>query len=376
MLTVVKSQGATLANLALPLVVQTTSTITQDGTTNASLNPGLMVDAFYAAYQIYSFDGTQVYPSTAGTWEIIDPVADHVETGLYAAHWDTTGTPGPALGAYYIQWQVVPLDGDPVKTFSQDFELASMPVNRQGPNYTSIQSLRDEGLTSAKLSDAAAVRLIQTASQYVTMFTGREFLAQRKTLRVDGTNGRDLPLEEPIVAISGLAVSLVSQFTASDLQVLAGTFRIFNRHLSLGMLNPDDRESPKLAFLHDDDLKGVNYVVPTSGYRLTQLIWPKGQENCRIYGLFGYTCPSDGSFMGKTPELIQTATKLLCFRYLDKVGTNNRDDATKRMRLLTERTKDQSYSLAHNSTFTGYTGDPEIDTILCNFTRGPRFGAV
>jgi hypothetical protein len=207
------------------------------------------------------------------------------------------------------------------------------------------------------------------------MFTGREFLAQQKTLRIDGTNGRGLPLGEPIVAISALAVSLVSQFTASDLQVLADTFRVYNRHLSLGLLNPDDRENPKLEFVHDDDLKGVNYTVPTSGYRLTQLIWPKGQENCRLSGFFGFTEP-DGSFMGKTPELIQLATKLLCFRYMDKMGTDDRDDATKRARLLGERTKDQSYTLSKPTLFTGYSGDPEIDGILRGFSRPPSFGAV
>ena len=375
MLTVVKSQGATLANLALPLIVQATSTVEQDGTTSASLNPGIMMDAFYAAYQIYSFAGDQVYPVTAGTWEIIDPVADHVDTGLYAAHWDTTGTPGPALGNYYIRWQLVPLDGDPVREFTQDFEVASMPVNRQGLSYCSIQSLRDEGLTLTKFSDAALVTKIQSASRYVDMFTGRQFCAQSKVIRVNGNNGRDLPLGEPIVAINGLAVSLVSQFTASDLQVLADTFRVMNRTISLGLLNPDDREDPKLCFVHDDDLKGVNYVVPTSGYRLTQLIWPKGQENVRIYGWFGYTEP-DGSLMGKTPELIQQATKMLVFRYLNHMGTQLRDDDMKRSRILEERTKDQSYSLAKFPTFAGYSGDPEIDGILRNFSRPPMFGAV
>jgi hypothetical protein len=333
------------------------------------------MDAFYAAYQIYLFDGTQVYPSPAGTWAVVDLVADRVETGIYAARWDTTGTPGPALGAYYIQWRVIPLDGDPERVFTQDFEVASLPVERQGLAYCSIQGLRDEGVTTRQLSDVAAVRLIQQASRYVEMFTGRRFCAQRKTLRVDGNNGRDLPLGEPIIAVSALAVSLVSQFTASDLQVLADTYRIYSRYITLGLTDPDDRENPKISFVHDDDLKGVRFVVPTSGYRLTQLIWPKGQENVRIYGVWGFT-EQDGSLMGKTPELIQLATKLLCFRYLDKMGTDDRDDATKRARLLGERTKDQSYTLSKPTLFTGYSGDPEIDGILRGFSRPPSFGAV
>jgi hypothetical protein len=375
MLTVVKSQGATKVNMALPLLVQATSTVQEDGTTTASLNPGILMDCVDAQYQIYSVDGTQVFPLSPGTWASVDLTADHVDTGVYVAKWDTTGTPGPALGLYYIQWKVVPMTDGPTFTFTQDFEVASLPVSRQGPNYCSIQSLRDEGVTTTQKSDAALVRLIQLASRYVAMFTGREFLAQRKTLRFDGTNGRGLLLAEPIVAISALAVSLVSQFTASDLQVLADTFRVYNRHISLGMLDPDDRENPRLEFVHDDDLKGVNYVVPTSGYRLTQLIWPKGQENARIYGWFGYTEP-DGSFMGKTPELIQEATKMLCFRYMDKMGTDARDDATKRPRLIGERTKDQSYTLTKPTLFTGYSGDPEIDGILRGFSRPPKFGAV
>lgn len=360
---VVKSQGATVANRALPLWCQTTATPNR-------LNPGKLCDVFAAAFQIFKSDGTQLFPSTAGTRQSVDLVAHRIDIGYYAAVWNSSAAD---IGAYTIRWFVIVEQGSDEVSFEQDFEVVTRAF--RGHNYCSLASLRDDGLTVAKMPDDKAQALILRASKYVEMFTGRYFYPQPKTLRMDGTNSRGLALEEPIVAIQGLAVSLVSQFTASDLQVLEDTYRIYNRHLTLGLLNPDDRENPKLEFIHDDDLKGVNYVVPTSGYRLTQLIWPKGQQNVRIVGVFGYTEP-DGSWCGRTPELIQVATRLLCFRYAAKPGTDARDDAVKRGRLLSEHTKDQGYQLAKLSSFAGYTEDPEIDSILCSFTRPPKLGAA
>jgi hypothetical protein len=335
------------------------------------LNPGKLQDVSAASFQIFNSDGTQVYPATAGTKQLVDLVAHRIDLGYYVAVWNSASA---ALGLYTIRWFVTPIAvGSEERSFDQDFEVVSAPY--KGRNYTTIAALRDEGISETRLSDKRARDLIFTASAYVEHFTSRVFCPIPKVIRVDGTNSRGLILDEPIVAIKGLAVSLVSQFTSSDLQVLEDTYRIYNRHLTLGMLDPDDRECPKLEFVHDDDLKGVNYVVPTSGYRLTQLIWPKGQMNCRIEGVFGYTEP-DGSWWGKTPELIQVATKLLCFRYLPKMGTANRDDSVKRGRIGAEHTKDQGYTLSPPSSFTGYTNDSEIDALLVAFTRPPKFGAV
>jgi hypothetical protein len=361
-LSVVKASGATVVNAALPLWVQTGSL--------HGLNPGLLCDPYYAAFQIYSAAGTQVYPVAAGTRQVVDLVAHRIDKGHYAAVWNSASA---ALGAYNIRWYVVPVNGDAEVTFDQDFEVVTRAF--PGRNYCSLASLRDDGLSANAMADDRAQRLIVQASSMVEMYTGRVFAPVAKTIRVDGTNSRALPLQEPIVAIQGLAVSLVSQFTSSDLEVLADTFRVYNRHLSIGLSQPDDRENPKLEFVHDDDLKGVNYVVPTSGYRLTQLIWPRGQQNVRIVGVFGYTEP-DGSWCGRTPDMIQMATRLLCFRYKSRPGTDDRDDATKRGRLISEHTKDQGYQLANISMFAGYTGDPEVDGILASFTRPPRFGAA
>lgn len=364
MLSVVKSQGSTVANGALPLLCQTTAQPNL-------LNPGRLQDVASARFQILDEAGAQVYPATPGTGAAVDLTAHRIDTGQYVAVWDSSNA---AIGPYIIRWYVTPAaSGSTERIFDQDFEVVERPY--RGMNYCSLASLRAEGLTPLKADDAKVQRLILQASRMIEMFTNRVFAPVAKTIRVDGTNGRGLPLDEPIVAIKGLAVSLVSQFTSSDLQVLEDTYRIYNRHLTLGLLNPDDREDPKLEFVHDDDLKGVNYVVPTSGYRLTQLIWPKGQQNCRIVGVFGYTEP-DGSWSGRTPEMIQVATRLLVFRYLPAMGTNARDDSVKRGRLLSEHTKDQGYQLQRMSVFGGYTGDPEIDAILSTFTRPPKFGAV
>jgi hypothetical protein len=92
--------------------------------------------------------------------------------------------------------------------------------------------------------------------------------------------------------------------------------------------------------------------------------------------VFGYTEP-DGSPAGRTPEMIRHATKLLVMRDLPLLAsTDQREDAQRRFRLTSERTRDQSYTLEALKLHGAFTGDPEIDNILVAFVRPPDLGAA
>lgn len=101
-----------------------------------------------------------------------------------------------------------------------------------------------------------------------------------------------------------------------------------------------------------------------------------GYRNITVRGAFGYT-EADGSPAGRTPELIRHVTKLLVMRELPLLTKQDRrEDAQRRWRLTSERTRDQSYTLAALRLSGEFTGDPEIDTLLAAFARPPDLGAA
>jgi len=240
--------------------------------------------------------------------------------------------------------------------------------------YASVSDLRDEGVTENEANDAWLQQRIALASRYIERVTGRFFEARAQTLKVDGTGKRTLLLGQPIISIDRVAID-AGPFRPGDLAVEPSLYRVYNRHLTQGLLLPDDRENPKLEFFHGDDLAGVRFE-PVRGLTLCSLVWPVGQQNVTVQGTFGYTEP-DGSPTGRTPELIRHVAKLLVMRELPRLSDRDRrEDAAKRWRIASETTRDQSYSLQALALQGEFTGDPEVDGILGGFMRPPALGAA
>jgi hypothetical protein len=233
--------------------------------------------------------------------------------------------------------------------------------------YAAVFDLRAEGIAEADASDARLEQLLAQASRYIERVTGRFFEPRVQELTVDGTGGRVLPLGHPIISIDAVIID-ASPFSAGDTPVDPTVYRVYNRHLTQGLFLPDDRDNPKLELLYGDG--------PVGALGLGSFRWPRGQQNITVQGTFGYTEP-DGSPMGKTPELIRHATKLLVMRQLPLLANaDEREDAQRRFRLTSERTRDQSYTLEALRLHGAFTGDPEIDNILVAFVRPPDCGAA
>jgi hypothetical protein len=231
--------------------------------------------------------------------------------------------------------------------------------------YATVADLRAEGVTEAAASDARLAALIALAGAYIERMTGRFFEPRAQTLRLDGTGGRVLPLGHPIVSVEAVFVDS-SPFSPGDLAVDPSAYRVYNRHLTEGLLLPDDRDNPRIELLGGDE--------PFPG--VGRLGWPRGQQNIEVRGVFGYTEP-DGSPTGRTPELIRHVTKLLVLRELPRMtDLDRREDALRRWRITSERTRDQAYTLDALRLYGAFTGDPEIDTILVTFVRPPDLGAA
>lgn len=239
--------------------------------------------------------------------------------------------------------------------------------------YASVDDLRAEGVTDAVATDARLGALIGLASRYIERVTGRFFEPRGLTLTVDGSGGRTLRLGQPILRVDGVFIES-SPFAPADLPVDPSVYRVYNRHLTQGLLLPDDRDDPKLEFVHGGDLLGVRFEPP--GLSLSSLVWPRGQQNITVRGLFGYTEP-DGTPSGRTPELIRHVTKLLVLRELAPLAdVDRREDAQRRWRITSERTRDQAYTLEALRLTGAFTGDPEIDNVLVAFVRPPDLGAA
>ena len=181
---------------------------------------------------------------------------------------------------------------------------------------------------------------------------------------------------EPIIAIEHVGLD-TSPDHRGDLEVEPSLYRVFNRHLRGMVTPPDDRDNPKLEFLHGDDLFGAGSVIGNSTYRLSNLVWSTGVQNCDVLGVFGFTDP-DGSPWGEIPGLIRHAAKMLVMREMCLFwDVDCREDWKLRWRMTSVRTRDQSLTLANpRSWSTGLTGDPELDGILGRYLRPPIFGAA
>jgi hypothetical protein len=259
--------------------------------------------------------------------------------------------------------------------FDQEFEL--VPMAYPGVNYCSLYDLINNGLDSAATYDGAAQRLIVQCSKLIEHYTGREFAPSFKVVTACGTSGRALLLDEAIVAVEGLVVDSARDFFVTDREV--GTFAVFNRHIRENLMRPDDRDNPKIEFLHGNDLLGSRYGYGYNGYRYDSR-FSSGVQNVQIAGVFGYTEP-DGSMVGATPYLIRQACQLLCFKQQYKIGSSERIDAQNAQRLTSEYTRDQGYIMdkpdsARASPFVTHTLDPEIDALLFGFIRPPQLGSA
>lgn len=346
---------------------------------------GALADVATLAFQIFDIsDATkranpvQVYPATVGERAPVNvtdlwPAGDKLATGHFVARW--TPPPGEALGLHAIQWFFHPTAGDPEQTAREAFDVLAEGSGSSPYGYALVSDLRDEGVTATDAVDARVARLVALASQYIDRVTGRFFEPRPMTLTVDGSGGRIQLLGHPIIAIRSVKmfVGMFAEFGV--LPVIPSFFRVYNRHLSQGLLDPDDREDPRLEFFHWSDLLGV-HATPAGHLGLGSLVWLPGVQNVVIDGLFGFTDP-DGTLVGRTPDLIRHVTKLLVLREIPKMtDLTRREERQKRWRLTSERTRDQGYNLEALRLHGSFTGDPEIDNVLVAYQRPAQFGGA
>lgn len=271
--------------------------------------------------------------------------------------------------------------------------------------YVTVEELRDEGV-AASLTDARLLRAIQRASNLIDAWTHRFFAPRAMTMLLDGTGHDILQIGHPIISIQQVRVlSPESTIQRPDDWIELPTYRVYNRHLTQGLLDPDDRQNPKIQYVNS--WEGTRRLISLFSWGY----WPIGVQNIEIRGLFGYTDPDPDEApltplpipvpapvplptppppfvpLGKTPEMIKVATIMLAARdLLPLADIEGRTEAALAARIMRLRTRDQeiSYSSSNSSTggttglssASGIAGNSEIMAILAPYCRGPVLGAV
>ena len=252
-------------------------------------------------------------------------------------------------------------------------------------SYCVVQDLRDEGVPStgygAKTDEYLGKVIIRVCAM-IDNFTGRFFEPRDLTLVLDGTGSRALLFGDPIIDIDTIKLdsddfSLAEEYDLDDV-------RIYNRHLTERLTNPDDRESPKIEILEFDRREESLPAFGTDAHSLFHMHrWPEGTQNIQVVGTFGYTDWDDDEDEGVTPILIERAAVLMVLRDLNTGYTeiDRREDERNRWRVTEHKTRDQTIKFEKPSVlglagFGAFTGDPEIDSILAQYVRPPRFGSA
>lgn len=349
---------------------------------------GVLTDVYSLEFTIeeeVTTPGTpiQVYPPVGR--EVVDvatlcPLGDKISTGRYVARWTPELT--EPIGTHIINWFFKLTGASPEQTFCEEFEVLPEATASSSTGYCTIAQLRAAGVPSTGVnakSDAELQDLIADVSHDIERYTGRFFEPRSFNFKLDGTGRRGLLFGDPIIDITSITIIGDDLTGAQDVDL--NDVRIYNRHITQNLKNPDDRESPKIEFLEVDELDDFDLLQ--ANYLFHPNCWPKGTQNVQIVGIFGYTDYDGGNPYGVTPRAISKAAVLMVLRELYSAYSqgDQRDDAMNRFRVTEYKTRDQTIKYADPSKLGSagigpYTGDPEIDKILLQYSRPPNFGSV
>lgn len=250
---------------------------------------------------------------------------------------------------------------------------AAIPATGGG-RYVTVQEMRDAGFVETLYSNVDLLRAIMNAERFVERLTGNVFIPQQRTFRMDpnpaGSN--ILLLDMPIVQIDAVTiVAYVGDDYTDVYDISVDDVKVYNRHLTQGLVSPDDRDNPRLILLTDH--------------------WGHESQSIKLEGWFGYTelgihdTPGETvegsqlpSSKGGPPELLTRAIELLLPRFLaSPADPDEYDDATRRHHIERYKARDQEVQYAKGTAATGgITGDQDVDAFLEHFLEPQATGEL
>lgn len=254
-----------------------------------------------------------------------------------------------------------------------------MPINL----YCTLAEVRAEGVDATAFPDVKVNEKIRLASTHIENVTGHWFGAKDRTLRIDGIGGTALPVHIPIVKVDTVTLLFDVQGITDTLELDPESLQVYNRHLTMGLTNPDDRDAPRI------ELRAFS----GSGLFITK--WPKGEQNIQLAGTFGYTELDSTDTVGETvagnqipvaqgvvPADILDVCLRLVVRNLPDIGdTDATEDEARRGDTKRVKTRDQEIEYFGRQTTEGFaglglTGDATIDGVLSRYMRSLHMAFV
>ncbi len=220
-----------------------------------------------------------------------------------------------------------------------------------GNLYTTIQDMRDEGVTETELSDTRCLSLINGWQSWFDKMTGNFFIKKTATVDFDGDGSRMLQL--PIFLVSCTNLYVNDDFTnALDTSYYA----VYNANNAI----TDDRKNPRIKI---KTYRSSGSIFVTAGTVNRFII---GEQNQRVEGVWGHV-ESDGS----TPYPVRNAIKALVI-----ATKENMDDAdVDRLAFgriteeVTDRHKIKYSDLFDQLIVWNVTGITEVDTAIRAYRR-------
>lgn len=158
-----------------------------------------------------------------------------------------------------------------------------------GPNYTTVERVRDEGVDPA-LTDRFIWLRIQSASREIDRWTGRWFYPRSGVYDLDAEGQPVLSVPDPIVSVASVA-TVCGDGTVEVID--PECYVVYNRHLTMGLTSSGDQDAPRIEFR----TTRVTNRYPVSGYSSSIIpyggrwTFPSANQVMRVTGRFGYTDP-------------------------------------------------------------------------------------
>lgn len=341
---------------------------------------GFLAAPFALAYEILdlSSPAKQNNPTIVVARTSVNLTSDRVRVGQYVARW-TVGN--ASLGRHMVVWYMTLTDGATEVSWSRSFEVvanaALLPTGQR--LYAMLSDIRCEGI-GPMVTDLRILGTIADCSQRLETWTHREFFPHYKELVIDAEPLKAIHFDEAIVGMVDLGIVEPTYTYART------SYVVYNRYLRQGLLQPDDRQSPRLEFRMSDSLYGLTaleYLMPahvgsSTWGSTTRLINRKSPQRLTCKGVFGYT-EFDGSPEGKLPRDVQRVIMMMVLRDLFPYASEEGQMFRDRIYVTNMKTREQSITYgrpgsgANKSTrVASYTGDPNIDSLIANLCRHSR----
>jgi hypothetical protein len=328
---------------------------------------GILTDVAELHFTVKEAGGTVRVSETVVDLTACSSGGQKLGTGRYTPIFTPSTGGGWSATTHEIVWRFKPTATSSDQFATQRFEVLPVGLVSSGAAYRAYAdaSVLAANSAFAGFTVADIQRELLITAETIETLTGRFFEPRFMDVRFNGTSAGALPLGDPIIGIETVSI-LAGGPAETILDLDINALVIYNRHLTNNLINPDDRDNPRIEFVTD--------LLP--GETLIQGRFQLGRQNIRVVGTFGYT-DFDGGPMGSRPRNLERAAAILTLRRLsDPFGVDVFSSTPGRIKKA--KTRDQSIEF-HGEQAGGIgalTGDRAVDDLLIPYIRPPHYGAV